>query len=343
MAIVVFGVLLIVCVVLLLRRQAGELARWDGSAEAGAATGRYLQRLHRLLRAIRATNSVIVSERDSLRLMEKVCLTLTTTRGYKLAWIGLVEEGTKRVRPVMRAGFEGGYLDNVEITWDDSPTGQGPTGRAIKTGEPYVMRDIETAPEYRLWREQALQRGFRSSAALPLRCRGRVMGALCVYSETPDAFDIEELGLLQEVADHLAYALSSIQLEEELTRVKHQTRQSDRVQAAFERVPVGLMTADRDGVITSINAAMLRLLGRQETPEQVVDRLKLNDLEMFRSSAARSSVEKMLSDGTPATLEFQTPSGGGGSRILSCRGLPLREEGERPSGIMWVVEQVPAA
>lgn len=340
LAIVVFGVLLIVCVLLLLRHQPGDFNPWDAAESSKATTGRHLQHLHRVLRAIRAMNSVIVNERDSQQLLDKACRTLTATRGYKMAWIGLVEEGSWRVRPVSRAGFEAGYLGEIEVTWDDSPTGQGPTGRAIKSGEPSLMHDIKTAPEYRPWRQQALQRGYRCSAALPLRCRGQVMGALNVYSDIPDALDIEEVGLLQDVADHLAYALTSIRLEEELTEVRSRLRQSDRLRAISEHPGVGMITTDRDGIITSVNPAMLKLLGRWETEEEVVGRVKLLDLEVFAGSEARDSVERVLSTGTPATFESQVPLQGGRTRTLRCRGAPVLEESKELVETVWLVEDV---
>jgi PAS domain-containing protein len=289
LVIVAFGVLLIVCVLILLRRQSDDLVTLDARAITGTGMGRHVQHLHRLLRAIRAINNVIVGERDAQRLMERACHTLTTTRGYKMAWIGLVEEGTKRVRPAASAGVENGYLDRIEITWDEAETGLGPTGSAIRSGEPSVMRDIETAPEFRPWRDQALERGFRSSAALPLRCRGRVMGALNVYSEMPDSFDIEEIGLLQEVADHLAYALAAIELQDDLLEARRRARASRRARRAFERAPVGIATSDKDGVITSINPAMLRLFGRVDEADDIVDRLSLVEFGLFGASDPAST------------------------------------------------------
>ena len=215
MVILSFGVLMMVCVLLLLKREPTEVAVWEPGSSAVKSSG-YLQHLSRLLRAIRAINSVIISDRQVDQMLQKACRTLTETRGYKMAWIGLIGPNSKRVVPAAQAGFEDGYLDEVEVTWDDSPTGRGPTGQAIKTGEPSVMRDIEVAPEFQPWRKQAMERGYRSSASLPLRFENRVLGALSVYSEMTNAFDIEEIGLLQEVSDHLAYAIGSIQLEEEL-------------------------------------------------------------------------------------------------------------------------------
>jgi GAF domain-containing protein len=52
----------------------------------------------------------------------------------------------------------------------------------------------------------------RSEAALPLRSRGRVLGALSVQSDKPGVFDEAALAVLQIMADQVALAISNAQL-----------------------------------------------------------------------------------------------------------------------------------
>lgn len=52
----------------------------------------------------------------------------------------------------------------------------------------------------------------RSEAALPLRSRGRVLGALSVQSTQPDAFDAATIAVLQVMADQVATALDNASL-----------------------------------------------------------------------------------------------------------------------------------
>jgi PAS domain S-box-containing protein len=338
-AVLAFGMLLMVCVVLLLRRE-GQSPEWDLDSAPGGARNRQLQHMSRLLRAVRSVNNLIVAERDERQLLEKACRLLVTTRGYRMAWIGLVGDGDKRVRPVTQAGFEEGYLDQIEITWDDSPMGQGPTGRAIKLAEPSLMRDIETDPTFRPWREQALRRGYRSSAALPLRFRGQVLGALNVYSEMPDAFDIEEVGLLQEMADHLAHALGTFRLESELEQARRAGRLAAAFRTAFENASVGMVVTGSDGIIQNVNDCMMELLNTYESREQIVGRLSLAKLRMFRGSAVRANVAELFSERHEVEFECRTSAADGRERLLRCRGVPIMQEGEGLTEAVWLVEDV---
>ncbi|MDK2986837.1 MAG: hypothetical protein PWQ96_2482 [Clostridia bacterium] len=186
----------------------------------------------------------IVMEKNREKLLQRVCEILSQNRGYVFTWIGITEENTKRVIPAAKAGFEGGYLKTVNITWDDTDTGMGPTGRAIKTKRPAVMRNIADDSSYEPWRCEAKKRGYASSAAIPLIYKDKVFGALNVYSIHPEAFNDEEIELLQMLSKSLAYALYSLEIEEKLqkqairdglTGLYNRTYFNERIQEEVER------------------------------------------------------------------------------------------------------------
>lgn len=70
-----------------------------------------------------------------------------------------------------------------------------------------INRDIATHPSTELWRAETLKRGYVSSIALPLHETARTFGALTIDAAEPDAFDSEEVRLLTELADDLAYGV----------------------------------------------------------------------------------------------------------------------------------------
>jgi signal transduction histidine kinase/ActR/RegA family two-component response regulator len=132
-----------------------------------------------------------------------------------LVWIGGVVPDSKRVMPLAGAGPAADYLDVVAITWDESDTGRGPIGTAIRERRTVVCQDTAADPDFAPWREPALTRGYRSLAAAPLIHNSRLFGAIAVYADLPGAFDDEELRLLTELAADLAFALQTIEDERE--------------------------------------------------------------------------------------------------------------------------------
>ncbi len=145
-------------------------------------------------------------------LLNLICQSVVEVLGFKMCWIGLIREGTFEVLPLSHAGFEEEYLSKIKVRHNDSPLGQGPTGMAIKTKEPQFQRDIDSDPNYQPWRREALKKGYRSSAAFPLISRGKVLGALNIYSDKPDAFKEEKIPLLKAFSAQAAVAIENAQL-----------------------------------------------------------------------------------------------------------------------------------
>jgi len=135
-----------------------------------------------------------------------------------MAWVGLVEEGSVEVRVAAAHGIDRGYLDPIRVTWDDSPTGQGAAGTAIRTGRAVAVERMEDEPTYAPWREHVLRLGYRSSAALPLCSGEEVLGALTAYSADPDHFTPDRLQVLQSLANLAAIGLTRARLYEQTQR-----------------------------------------------------------------------------------------------------------------------------
>jgi PAS domain S-box-containing protein len=164
--------------------------------------------LNRALRMMWGCSRALLGAKDESKLLSEVCRIAVEIGGYRLAWAGFAEDDPeKTVRPVAQCGFEDGYLQTLSVTWGDEPRGQGPTGRAIRTAAPFVARDILTDPSFGPWRSEALSRGYSSNAAFPLGTEGRPLGTLNIYAAEPGAFTEEEVRLLSELADTLAYGI----------------------------------------------------------------------------------------------------------------------------------------
>ncbi|MBC7361736.1 MAG: GAF domain-containing protein [Candidatus Aminicenantes bacterium] len=132
----------------------------------------------------------------------------------KLAWLGKAEDDG-RISLVAQFPDNINYPKEITVRWDNTPEGQGPTGRAVRSGLPQITADF--AADHRLtpWRQLALKAGFRSSAAFPLISRGKTFGALNLYSDQPGFFSPERLDLLQAFAHMAAAALENARLYKE--------------------------------------------------------------------------------------------------------------------------------
>ncbi|NTW36741.1 MAG: PAS domain S-box protein, partial [Syntrophobacteraceae bacterium] len=227
--------------------------------KAAEERARTLTRLYAIRSCI---NQAIVHVREPLSLFREACRIAVEEGAFRMAWVGLADEGTKEVEPVAWAGVTDGYLEKLKIVLHDEPHGRGPTGRALKQGLHVVCRDIEHDPSMEPWRAEALQRGYRSSAAFPLKVFGQTRGALNLYASEPGAFGDEVLELLDGLAMDLSFALEYADQESLGQEVQEALRASEeRFRAFFHNAGVGMAVVDKAGCVVVANEADARFLG----------------------------------------------------------------------------------
>ena len=184
---------------------------------------RRLERVNRTLQAMSICAEALMRCSHEADMLQRVCDAVIEVAGYRMAWVGYAEhDEDKTVRPMAWAGHEDGYVLGAHISWADVERGRGPTGIAIRTGNPAICQDIAHDPHLDPWKEQALQRGYRASIVLPLRTEEESFGAISIYAAEPDAFDTRECQLLEELARNMSYAITALRAHAELQQLNQQ-------------------------------------------------------------------------------------------------------------------------
>lgn len=99
--------------------------------------------------------------------------------------------------------------------------GEGMIGWSILNSKARISQQVAEDP-VRL--STAFLPNTQSEAAIPLRSRGQVIGALTIQSETPFAFDEASVAIFQTMADQIAVAIDNAQLFEALQRTLEASR-----------------------------------------------------------------------------------------------------------------------
>jgi len=244
--------------------------------------------LNRALRMMWGCSRALLDAKDEMTLLSEVCRIAVELGGYRLAWAGFAEDDPERtVRPAAQFGFEDGYLQALSITWGDDSHGQGPTGMAIRTAAPVVARDILTDPSFAPWRSEALSRGYVSSAAFPLGTEGRPLGALTIYSIEPDAFTEEEVRLLTELAETLAYGIRSLRAEAARRREEERREAAEVALIRAQRIGVAKLAG---GVAHNLNSLLTVISGYGS----------LLDADLSSKDPRKGMLEEMLRSGERA-------------------------------------------
>jgi PAS domain S-box-containing protein len=226
---------------------------------------RRLKHLTEVLRAVRDVNQLITRDHDRPRLLAETCQILVRSRDYALVWIGQPEPPDHHLTPIARAGQGQDLVDEIIAACDEDSNDPMPYIEAMRTQRQVVRQNVAAETNHTPGHEAILARGLVSTTATPMLHAGRLLGVLCVHADKPNAFDEEELALLNELAGDLALALSNIEAEARRKQTEEQLRQRnrelERLTAAIEQAAESVIITDTEANIIYVNPAFERITG----------------------------------------------------------------------------------
>jgi PAS domain S-box-containing protein len=181
-----------------------------------------LARTNRALKMMSACNESLVHAVDEEHLLAEVCRLAVEIGGYRLAWVGYaLNDEAYSIKPMAYAGHEVGYLSEIHLSWAErAPHGLGPAARCIRHSQTIVCKDILDDSEGLYWKDAAIARGYRSIACLPLNDENRTFGLLALYSSEVLQPGDDEIKLLLEMAEDLAFGIRHLRSRQERQRMQ---------------------------------------------------------------------------------------------------------------------------
>jgi diguanylate cyclase (GGDEF)-like protein len=118
-------------------------------------------------------------------------------------------------------------------------TGRGIIGRAIHLGRAQLVLDVRSDPDYVQLFEESV-----AELAIPIRFRGRVLGAFNFENDRPQSFSQEAVSLLQLLCDQLAGVLHLAAVNQKLSETSGELEQTNQRLREMNRALVELSTVD---------------------------------------------------------------------------------------------------
>ncbi|SDX06684.1 GAF sensor hybrid histidine kinase [Haloarcula vallismortis] len=258
--------------------------------------------LERIRTLVSSIDQALIRASTLSEIKTRVCEIISDSEPYRFAWIGERDSDTDRIEPQAWAGVEDEYLDTIVVTADDSPTGQGPAGTAVRERRVATSQNIQDDPAFEVWREDALDRGYRSSAGVPLEYNGTLYGVLCVYSSRPFAFGEDEQALLDELGDSISHAMHSIKIRDELRTER------TFIDQALDSLADIFYVLDSAGNIQRCNEQFATLAGYTDAQITNLDAVSLFPED--EQDAVAEAIEEALSTGhSTIEVDFLTAEG----------------------------------
>ena len=231
-------------------------------------TEQTLRKANRAYRVLSDCNQAMIRASDDTALLREVSQVITQQGGYQMAWVGLVNgEESEPLRAVVQTGVE----TDFRLT-PFSPT--GPAVGVLRSGEPFIVQDVGATPSFAPWSQQVVALGCQSLVLLALRRDDETFGVLLVCAAEPDAFDSEEVALLNELAYDLAYGIDNLRTQ----------RAREQAQAELRDVNAQLQRSNRElraqtARLSRINHISARLAQTLDLEE--IYRIALDELQDF--------------------------------------------------------------
>jgi signal transduction histidine kinase len=222
-----------------------------------------LRRVNRALRTISEVNQALIRATSEEDLLRDICRIVTDFGGYRLAWVGFARRDAGcTLEPVAASGIDMEALRALDLSWAEGRDGGSPAARAACHGEVHVVQDVAAHDESAPWRAAALQFGALSTVALPLVRDGEPFGSIAIAADRPHAFDEEEMRLLGEMADDLAFGIVTLRLRAERETMREQLEgERLRTYAVLNMLPGYVSLVDADYRVRFTNRRFVELFG----------------------------------------------------------------------------------
>lgn len=300
---------------------------------------RELARTNRALQMLSRCNQALTRIDDEAELLLQVCQLAVEVGGYRMAWVGYAQDDADRtIKPMAHAGQEEGYLARVRLTWDaDQPTGRGPAGQTIRSGQASVSENIAQGANQFYWSEEAAEQGYRSAVFLPLCDTHRAFGLLGLYSESLEKLAPEEIRLLQDMADNLAFGIGSLRARLERQRSQEAARLAAaqvREQASLlDRAQDAIMVRNLDRTLRFWNKGAERLYGwtSDEVLGKTMDQLMYRDPQVLVDA-----MNQTLANDGDWTGEMEQVARDGTTVSIEARWTVVRDEQGQVNGVLGI-------
>ena len=134
--------------------------------------------------------------------------------------MGLKESENDKLTPIAIAGKDKDFIKYIKNSWNKYGFNGCPNSMALKSGKHFVIEDLENEERFVPWDRKAIENGFLSALALPIKYHNDVIGTLHIYSDMKNYFLKEEVSFLNEVARDISIRIKSIRDEREFIESK---------------------------------------------------------------------------------------------------------------------------
>lgn len=216
---------------------------------------RQLRRVLRARRVMAECNRNLVRASDEGGLLREMCRLIVEHGHYLQAWTALAQPGRGGHLEVVACAGEGAPIGRVCRPAADAPIDTLAV-KALTTRKPRLLHVPPPSDAH-----GPGARG-RHTAAIPLLSGNQRIGVLCLTSDEVASFDGEEIELLLELADDIAYGVQSLRTRELHRQAEESLRLRERaIESSINAIVISRADLAADNPVIYANAGFEKMSG----------------------------------------------------------------------------------
>src|SRR5438132_2796380 len=294
------------------------------------------ERVDARMATLRSVSRALARPLDVVGMLRSVYSEMARVLDVPIFFFGLYDAPGQSVEVIWQVH------DGVELPGGHFPLGSGSTSQAITTRRPQLLRHWSTQGP-RVQVQYATDRpGLpESGLAIPVVFDEQVVGVLAIQSYTPEAYDEDDVALVQSIADQLAVAISAA--HRAIPARGDAPRRVSALEAILASMSDALLVLDSQGRLVRLNQAARRLLCVADATlilGHPVDQPQQGKWPLGTQAVTEQllPIIDQLKHGEAPLDEVEVALEGKMTRPVACKASILLEQGSPAGGLMVLRE-----
>jgi signal transduction histidine kinase len=262
----------------------------------------------------------LIGSHDPVELCRLIYRAVAGQMDATVFFVGLYDAASQTIEIVWQVE------NGKELSGGSFPLGTGLSSQVVLTGQPMLIRHwSEEGPRVRGQYARQTPALPESAVAVPLKVGEHTIGVVSVQSYCANAYDVDDLRLLEDLASEPAVVFAGLDYSEHLS-ARVGRRVAD-LEGVLSSMADALLTIDADGALVRMNRAARELLCLDEANimhRQVFDEEQWEQWPVAGRAAAqavRPIIERLHATRQPEDVEVELSEPV--RHILSIRATPL--------------------
>jgi PAS domain S-box-containing protein len=168
-----------------------------------------LEKSNRSLRLLSQINQLLVRAEKEDEFLQGVCKAVVDIGQFPICCLHIPHHKDRRSQTIVQ--YTSAWPDPSLGQWFNSTSEIWPLFQAFTTGQILVIQDLVLEANQTPWHRAALEMGLRALLCLPLHQGDTLFGIVGILSNQPEVFTKDEIQLLKEMADDLAFGVTILE------------------------------------------------------------------------------------------------------------------------------------